>query len=813
MTTQKNITGGGVAPLWRRALPYVVAVVLFWALSALYFAPQYSGKVLVMHDMVQFDGMSHDVQEHNRLYDEDPQWTGASFGGMPSYMNYVRFPKEITRASYKFAAFMGEPAVMIMMSMLCFWVMLLMWGVNPWLGIIPALAYGLSTYFMTIIGAGHISKMWALAYAPLLIGAVVYTLRGGNKLFGCMMAALAASLQLGYNHPQITWYFCLVIAAFWISELIYSYREKRLKSFMRSTFVLIAAAVLAVGSNFATLYYTMQYSPETIRGGSELAGEGTVESEGLDLEYATAWSYGKVESFNMFIPNLMGGSSEGGFDDDGAVTRSLAPYGARSMATTLPAYWGPQPMTSGPVYIGAVVIFLAVVALVVLEGRRKWWLLAVSLLALFLSWGHNMMWFTELMFRIAPGYDKFRTVSMALVVLEWTLPVLAALLLADLWRGKIERARLDRGVMWGAIGCGAVALFFILFGGAIFDFSSAVDSQLPDDVAAAMRAERRGMMSGDAWRSLLFVALSAAALWAFVREKIGRPLFVVAMAALICIDMIPVDLRFLSHDKFRPASAAAIEPTAADLAIMEDREPGYRVANLTVSTFNDGTTSYFHRSVGGYHGAKLSRYQDLIDRYLSVLDEEVYNMLNTKYFIIPDEQSGEPLPMLNDGANGAAWFVEGVEWVDGAPAELEMLGLIDTKRVAVADGRFRDMVKGPFGAGEISLREYYPNRLIYDYSSAEGGVALFSEIYYDKGWKAFIDGEEAPYFRADYVLRAMELPAGEHTVEFRFRAPNYPLISGITLGFSWIIVVGLIGAAALMIISKQKEKKDGTSRQ
>ena len=810
-TTQPQLQPKNSLTALRKALPYVVAVVLFWGLSALYFAPQYSGEVLVMHDMVQFDGMSRDVQEHNQLYDEDPQWTGAAFSGMPSYMNYVRFPKVITRASYKFAAFMGEPTVMIMMAMLCFWLMLLMWGVNPWLGIIPSLAYGLSTYFMTIIGAGHISKMWALAYAPLLIGAVVYTLRGGNKLFGCSVAALAASLQLGYNHPQITWYFCLVIAAFWISEFIYSYKEKTLKKFWKSTAVMAVAAMLAVGSNFATLYYTMQYSPETTRGGSELAEAGSVESSGLDLEYATAWSYGKTESFNMFIPNLMGGASDGGFASDGAVAQSLTRYGARSMATTLPAYWGPQPMTSGPVYIGAVVFFLAVMGLIVLEGRRKWWLLAVSIVALFLSWGHNMMWFTELMFRIAPGYDKFRTVSMALVVLEWTLPVLAALLLAELWRGGVERTKLDKGLKWATISLGGVALFFILFGGSLFGFSSSVDSQLPADVAEAMRAERRAMMSGDAWRSLLFVLLSAATVWAFSREKIGRKGLVAIMAALVCVDMIPVDLRFLSHDDFQPASAATITPTSADLVIMEDTELGYRVANLAVSTFNDGTTSYFHRSVGGYHGAKLSRYQDLIDRYLSSLNTDIYSMLNTKYFIVPNEETGEPEPMLNPDANGAAWFVEAIEWVDKPDVEIEMLGLMDNKSVAVADSRFRDMVSGPMGGGEITLTEYYPNRLVYDYTSAEGGVAVFSEIYYNKGWTAYIDGEEAPYFRADYVLRAMELPAGSHTVEFRFRAPHYPLIAGITLTFSWVIVAGIVVAAVVMIRNRRNDKEDGTT--
>ncbi len=816
---------------FRRYLPYLLAVVLFFVLSALYFEPQYEGKTLNMHDDIQYKGMSQDIRLHNQLYGEDPQWTGNAFGGMPSYLNSIKYPSMIIRsAANGIMKAVGNPTWMIFLAMTSFWIMLLLWGLDPRIAVPPAIAYGFSTYSILIIGAGHLSKMMAFAYAPMLVGAVVYTFRSRHRWLGAMLAALFASLELAANHPQITYYFALAIIAFWINELVKATKENALSKFGKSTLALVAAAVLAIGSNFAPLYYTMQHSPDTTRGGSELAAaESGNSSKGLALDYATAWSYGKGESLNMFIPDFKGGASAS-FPSGGAVSDALRPYQIRAVdgaAYGITSYWGDQPGTAGPTYIGAVMFFLAVFGMFVLHGRSKWWILIVSLLALFLSWGNNMMWFTELMFKLLPGYNKFRAVATTLVIVQWSIPLLAALTLSKIYRRSLSREETMHGLKWSLAITGSVALFFWLFGKALFSFHGIYDPQLPDDILQAMYEQRGAMLTADSFRSLVFVVLSAIAVWLFAKSKIGNRAFVALLAVLVCADMIPVDLRFLPHSKFVEKRATEILPTAVDNEIMKDSELGFRVANLSVSTFNDATTSYFHRSVGGYHGAKLQRYQDIIDRYLSKMDMPAYNMLNTKYFIIPDQNTGALTYEVNPDANGAAWFVDNIVWVDGAAQEIETLGEIDNKHTAVADNRYKGRVQqtsaldsktagmtsesdtlASHTVGTIALTDYRPNRLIYEYASPAGGTAVFSEIYYDKGWSAYIDGQEAPYFRADYILRAMELPAGTHTVEFRFRAPHFKAVSTATLLFSLLILAGL---ALNICLTVRDERKNGNA--
>lgn len=806
---------------------YAVPVIIFLIASALYFAPQFQGKTLEMGDYVQYRGAVAENDRHYEQTGEDPQWNSSMFSGMPSYLLDFKIPGRFVRWVSKLPVqAMGEPAVLIFSAMLCFWLMLLLWGVNPWVGTVAALAYGFSTYTILIIGAGHISKVWAMAYAPLLAGAVAYSYRGGYIWFGGATAALGAALTISANHPQITYYFLIVIAALAINELVRAFREKALKRFWKVTGVLTLAAALAVGANFGNLYYTMHHAPVTTRGGSELAPQDPIAQRGLDLEYATAWSYGKAESFNMLIPSMYGGQSYGGFSKDGEVAQALSDYGARALATSLPGYWGEQPMTAGPTYIGAAVLFLAVLALVLLEGRRKWWILAVSVFALFLSWGSNMMWFTELMFRILPGYNKFRAVSTALVIVQWSMPLLAALILMQLWKAKLSRERVIHGVKWAAGITGGLALFFALFGGWIFGFTSSGDypmmyemamrsgfgdaasKQFAGDITNAMSAERLSMMRGDAWRSLLFVVMAAGTVLLFAFDKIKRGAMVALLAGIVTIDLVAVNVRYLSWDDFKPARRALVTASEADKYIMGDAEPGFRVANFTVSTFNDATTSFFHRSIGGYHGAKLQRYQDLIDRHLGRMNMEVYNMLNTKYFIVPGED-GRPVPQLNPDANGAAWFVDTIVTVDNANDEIDALNYIDTRREAVVNSSHHGGI--PTGIepdGDvpsiIALTEYNPNHLTYQYTAAQPGIAVFSEIYYNRGWNAYIDGEPAEYFRADYVLRAMALPEGEHTVEFVFSAPNFRPVVAVTSVCSLAILLGFVASAVWIVVGRRK---------
>lgn len=824
----------------------MVAVLVFGALAAVLYAPQFEGRALVMHDVVQYEGSARDIVAEREATGHVPHWTGASFAGMPSYFIYTGYSGHWAKYVFKAVEFMGRPASLIFVAMLAFFAMLLLMRVNPWAALAPSVAYGLSTYFIIIIAVGHIGKMVALAYAPLLIGAVWFTFRRRLWLGGAL-SALAGAVLLASNHPQIVYYFLLVVLALWVSELVRAVRKREVPRWLKATGVLVGAAALAVGANLAPLWYMQEYAGESTRGGSELATG--VGEKGLDLEYATQWSYGVGETFNLFIPYLYGGSSEGNFSADGAVADALANYNQRRLAPDLPSYWGPQPMTSGPTYLGAGALFLAVLTMFALPRRWWLWLAAVSVVAVLLAWGNHFMWFTRLFFEWFPAYDKFRTVSMILVIVEFSVPLLGALMLMKLWRmgdsadikaapevKTPDRKELLRALRNTTIVLGGIALFFLLFGGTVFDFSAATDAQMPDDIAAAMRTERASMMRSDALRSLFWVALCAGMTATFAIGKLRRGWLMAFFAMVMVADIAAVDARYNHHSDFVPKVQTQTRPTEADRQIMEDKEPGYRVFNLTVSPFNDATTSAFHRSVGGYSAVKLQRYQDVIDRYLSQGDPAVLGILNVKYVITPEGV------MQNPGAMGSAWFVDEVVSKETAAAEIDALAEVDLSSTAVVrEGRVaEDLDAAPFSrdsladehapvaairlaepptegvdpdseANTIVLADYRPDYLKYEYTSATDATAVFSEIYYPHGWQAFVDGKPADHFRADYILRAMRLPAGEHTVEFRFEPERFGAVNGLTMLFSLIIVLAV--AAAIVIPCKERTDSENDARQ
>ncbi len=814
----------------RRLLPAAAALSLFFVVSAAYFAPQFRGEALPQHDVVQYEGMAHDITRMRLERGEDPQWTGGMFGGMPAYLINVAYPAQLVkRTAGQITKILDTPAAFLFFAMTAMWLMLLMTGVDPWVGIVAALAYGLSTYLLLIIGAGHLTKMWALVYAPLMLGGTWMTLRG-NIFYGAALTALFASLEIGANHPQIAYYFLLAMAALWINDAIVALREKRLRDFGLRTAALLGAGILAVASNFAPLWYTARHTKETIRGGSELTADTTEKRSGLDLDYATAWSYGRAETLNLLVPDFMGRDSGTTFSRNGEVASVTGELGLRGAAQQLPAYWGTQPYTGGPTYLGAAALFLAALGLALARGRNKWWIAAICGLMILLAWGRNLMGLTEWAFRWLPGYNKFRTVSMTLVVVQWAVPMLGALALMRLWRDEIPRGRLLRAIGWAAGITGGLCLLLATTGGALFDFGRdqsaammtdqyhrifeanglqayidrGMDVEWGERTADAMATERAAMMRADAWRSLAMILLAAGCTLLFVRRKINRYVLVALLSGVMLLDLVPVDLRFLSSDDFVPARRRQIAPTAADQAILADTTPGYRVINLTVSPFNDATTSYFHRSVGGYHGAKLARYQDLIDRYLSSLDKGVLDMLNTRYAIVPGND-GQPEAVFRDTAFGAAWFVDSVVCAPTAQAEIDALGSLDLRTTAVVATDTPLPAAAPADpAARIELTEYRPNYLKYEYSAPQEAVAIFSEIYYADGWSAFIDGEPAPYFRADYVLRAMLLPPGSHTVEWRFRAPHWTAVESATLAASLAILAAALTALILWVIKNKR---------
>ncbi len=809
-----------------KSLPTIVAVLVFSVVSIIGFAPQLEGRVLPQHDIRQFDGMSRDIRECRAEFDEDPQWTGAMFSGMPAYQINIKYPAQIIKRTVDWVqSLFAAPASMVFFAMLSAFVMTLLMGMSAWIGIVVGLAYGLSTYFFLIIGAGHITKMWALVYAPAMLGAIHYTLRQ-NMWIGGALTALFASLEAGANHPQITYYFVLVAAALFVSEAVFAIKNRVCKSFAQRAAVLVGAAILALGANFAPLYYTMQHTSDTTRGGSALAAEG--ERKGLDIDYATAWSYGIAESWNMLIPNFMGGDSGSTFSRNGEVAQVFDEIGVdKRVAQQLPTYWGEQPYTAGPTYIGAIIIFLALLGLILAEQRDRWWILTATIFAIFMSWGYHAMWFTELCFNLLPLYNKFRAVSTALVVVEWSLPLLAGIALWQLYKRWEDKKYLTRAIAVAAGITAGICLIFAVAGSSMFDFGQEEDGEMMSEqfrymlegmengdayiargmhselgyrTAEAMATERASILASDSWRSLVYILLAAGILLAALRiDKKWRVGALALLAILVVADILPINLRYLPHEKFVAKRMTEIRPSEADKQIMADKELGYRVFNLTVSPFNDATTSMFHRSIGGYHGAKMGRYQDLIDYYLSNGNGAVLDMLNTKYLITQNGVVERP------SAYGAAWFVKNIEIVESANEELAALGQIDLRTTAVAEvGAPRPQIEGN---GIIELKEYRPNRLLYEYTLTGGtGVAVFSEIYYDKGWQAYLDGVPCDSFRADYLLRAMVLPEGTHTVEWRFRAPNWGLAEAITLICSILIIFALVIPAILKCYGNCKKK-------
>lgn len=819
-------------PSYKRAAGCAAAIVLFFLIAALYFAPQFSGQTLMQHDVQQYEGMSKDILDNRAATGEDAQWTGRMFGGMPAFLINVKYPAQAVKGTIgKIVKVVDTPASFLFFSMTAMWIAMLLFGLSPWVGLVAALAYGFSTYFMLIIGAGHITKMWALVYAPLMMAGVYCTLRR-NAWAGAALTALFTSLEIGANHPQITYYFVIAMAALWISEGIIALRSKRGRDFARRTALLVAAGVAAVGSNFAPLWYTWQHTKETTRGGSELVAEGAHGDEGLDLQYATAWSYGKTETLNTLVPDFMGGASSDTFAPDGPVAEALRPYGMEQAAQYMPRYWGDQPYTAGPTYLGAAVIFLALTALFLLPARQRWWIVAATLLTLFMAWGSNMMWLTELLMRYLPGYNKFRTVSMALVVAQWTLPLLAALGTGiAIERSKqTDLKRLTRAVIRSAAICAALLLILIAGGRSLFDFGMQHDGaslseqfrqmlleQGGDEyvkqgahesmgwsVASAMADERAAVMRADAWRSLAFIILAAGAMLLYARRKVIRSgtALCIVLTLIVAADLVTVDTRYLSWKSFVPARTTRILPTEADKLIMQDKDPAYRVLNTSVSTFNDATTSYFHRSVGGYHGAKLSRYQDIIDRYLSKGDEGVLDMLNVRYVIGPSATADDVA--TRPTANGAAWTVRSVVRAASPEEEITLTGEVDTKHEAVMSDEFLPENYN-FTDGTVTLEEYRPNYLRYTTRSDGNALAVFSEIYTREGWRAYIDGEEVRPLRADYILRALELPAGSHTVEWRYRAPHWNAIEAVTLIFSIAVLAAFIITVIIVIRNERRQ--------
>jgi hypothetical protein len=802
----------------KSALPHLIAVLLFTVISFAYFFPVLEGRKINAHDTKVYEGSSKEISDYRDKYGKEPLWTNSMFSGMPAYLISVKYPGNLFKHLDNFLKLYKTPVAALFLSMLGFYIMLLFFRVNPWLAMAGAIAYGFSSYLFVSLSAGHNTKAYAMAYMAPVLGSVVYSFRK-NLLAGASLFALFLAMQIMANHFQITYYTGMIVLVFGIFELVNAIKTRTVPAFLKSFGVLVGAALIAFSVNFASLYSTWEYSKESTRGKSELSKVAGTNEKGLDPEYITQWSYGIGESFTFLVPNLKGGATAP-FDSDSETVKALRKNNMGQAQGQLFRYWGNQPSTSGPVYFGAVILFLFVLGLFIIKGREKWWILTAAVLSLLLSWGKNLMPLTSLFIDFFPGYDKFRAVSMTLVMAGVLVPLLGVLALKEISEGTVNRDKAARSVLLAALITGGLAFIFLLIPGLAGSFLRPDESALPESAAwikEAMAADRKAMVRADALRSVIFIAGGAALIWFYLKNRIKPAYALMGLTALFLVDQVPVDSRYLGSSNFETKRAASnsFAPSAADKEILSD-EGEFRVLNLTVSVFNDASTSYHHQSIGGYSGAKMKRYQELIETSLtddinslitslrsasSMQEAErvlgslgTLNMLNTRYIILDPGSS----PLLNRYASGNAWFVNRVTLVENADAELEAIRSINPNQVAVVDRRFAEQVPvtemQTTPGDTIYLSSYEPNLLTYKVELSSERVAVFSEIYYKYGWKASIDGNPAEHFKANYVLRGMTLPAGSHTVTFSFEPESYETGNKVSLAGSVLLLILLIAS-------------------
>ncbi len=791
---------------WKILAPYITALIIFIGLTLVYCAPMLDGKVLHAGDVKNWEGVAQEVRAYKQATGETSWWTNSLFGGMPTYQITGSMPSlELTYVVSDILHIgFNDTFAHLIGYFVGYFLLLLCFGINPWLALVGSIAISFSSYFYIIIPAGHATKAAALGFLPVIFGGI-YAIFRKKYWLGVPLVTIFGTVGATL-HPQMTYYVFMMIGVCAIAELYIHISEKRWKDLGISVGVLALALLLVAGTKASWIKNNTEYLAETMRGGhSELTQnkETKNQSSGLSLEYATAWSYGIDETLTLLVPNAKGGSSHYSVSTDSELYKTMVKNGvprkyAENLCQALPMYWGTQPFTAGPVYVGAVVCFLFILGLIIVNGPYKWALLISTLFSSALAWGHNFMPLTEFFYNYFPMYNKFRAVSSILIVAEIAMPLLGFLALQKVYTEVTEHNFSKRTQLAIYISAGITAgicLILALFGGSFWNFTSAGDAQMFAQMSAwfneAIIAERQHMLTADAWRSFAFIALAAGALWIYQIGKLKTEYFVAILGILILADMWSVDKRYFNDSNFVTEKANknyfAIQPWEKQLE--QDKDPNFRVLNLTSNTFNDARTSYRQKSIGGYHAAKLRRYQDLIDAHISKNNMEVLNMLNTKYFITKEGV------MQNPDAMGNAWFVDTVQFVETPLEESDALNVINLHTTAVADKKFRNvLLETSAGEGEIWLTAYAPNKLTYSANTTAEKVAVFSEIYYPHGWHAYIDGEEVELGRVNYVLRALNVPAGKHTITMEF-VPDALKID--KLSYACIILIILLAIGGL----------------
>ena len=810
-------------------LPHLIAVVIFIVVAFTYFYPVLEGKVLRANDSTVSKINSKEIQDFREKNGREPLWTNSIFGGMPAYLISTRYPGNLIKYADTFLRMFKMPVSVLFLSMLGFYILLLIFGVNSWLAIAGAIAYGLSSFFFQILGAGHNTQAIALAYMAPMIGGIYYTYRN-DALKGALFTAFILALEIQANHPQITYYAMICLLIFGIVEFVYSWKNKSVIKFLKTSALLIIPFIIAIGINFASLYTTYEYGKYSIRGKSDLTTSNKNITSGLNKEYIVYWSYGVDETFNLLIPNYKGGSSQP-FDRNSETYKALVKNGNQAAVDRVQKYWGSQPGTDGPHYVGAIVFFLFVLGLILIKGPEKWWLLAATILSIMLSWGKNFMPLSNLFIEYFPAYNKFRAVTMTLVIAEFCIPLLGFLALRDIFNGTTTKKEIIKGLKIAAGITGGFTLLVIILPGIAGSFLGQNEIDLPYAwLKEALIADRKSLLRIDSLRSLIFILLSLVVILVYIFDKLRKSYAILIIAMLIVLDLWTVDKRYLNADRFeRPAIIQkSFSPTVADAFILKDPSQ-HRVLSFASSPFNDNSpTSYFHKSIGGYHGAKMERYQELIDSCIypeigafgeaakkaqSVEELQMalnntpiptLNMLNTKYVIY----NSAALPLINQYALGNAWFVEKPVIVENANQEISSVKSINPSKEAIINTTFKNQItKSFFPVQEnekIELVSYQPDELLYKYSAREEKLAVFSEIYYPAGWKCYLDGKESSYFRTDYVLRGMVVPAGDHEIKFTFKPASYYVGNKISLASSVLLILLCAGYFLSKIKMKSK---------
>ena len=831
---------------YKKFLPDVVVVLVFAIISFAYFlVPVTQGKILFQHDASAGVGSAQELTEYQNRTGETTRWTNSIFGGMPTYQMSPSYQSTdgLSQVMNAYHLWLPDNVWFLFAYLLGFYILLRAFDFRQTLAALGSIMWAFSSYFLIIIAAGHLWKVMALAYLPPMIAGIVLAYRG-RYLSGFIVTALFTAFEIKANHVQMTYYYLFIILFMVIAYLVKAVREKQLAGFMKSTGVVAAAAVIGIAINLSSLYHTWQYQKESMRGKSELVKKDAANqtSSGLDRDYITQWSYGIDETLTLLVPNAKGGATVP--LSKNATAMAKADPQIQSMIPQLydaiPQYFGTQPGTSGPVYVGAFVLFLFILGLFIVRGSMKWALLAATVLSVLLAWGHNFMGFTNFFLDYIPMYAKFRTVASILVIAEFTIPLLAALALKKIVDEPEVLTKQMKFVYTSLALTAGVALLIALFPGMMEPFVSdqerqmitsiqGMDGNTANTILANIAAMREAMVSADAWRSVIVILIGFALLFLYKMKKLRADYMVICMAVLCLVDMWQVDKRYLNDEMFVPKSERDMphQATSTDLAIMKDKSLDYRVLNLASNTFNENETSFFHKSIGGYHPAKLRRYQEMIDAYIAPEMQAamqaiaakngnmqevdgakvfpVLNMLNTKYFILP-LQGGATMPLQNIYAQGNGWFVDKINYVADANAEYAGVGKIDIRHEAVADKKFESVLgkaQSNDSTAKVKLVKYEPNNLQYTIDSKKGGVVVFAEIYYP-GWTATIDGQPAELGRVNYILRALNVKAGKHTVVLDFHPTSISTTETIAYIAIVILLLAIIGAGYMRFKNRKE---------